>query len=247
MNGETMPNGATWWALADALGCPVCAPREFDFVFAIYLNGSVSAPADATAPELILPSDIPEEATGTNGAQVTWPTPTATDDVDGSVSVSCDKNSGDAFPLGTTTVSCEATDAAGNKATGSFKVTVTYDWSGVLQPINADGSSIFKLGSTVPVKFALSGESAAIQDATAKLTFRKIDNGIEGSVLEATSTSAATEGNLFRYDATTKQYIFNWGTKDLASGAGTYKLTIDLGDGTHNDPQAKNHVLVSLK
>ena len=53
--------------------------------------------------------------------------------------------------------------------------------------------------------------------------------------------------NLFRYDATGGQYIFKWDTKGLESGAGTYKLTIDLGDGTHNDPQAKNHVLVSLK
>jgi hypothetical protein len=28
---------------------------------------------------------------------------------------------------------------------------------------------------------------------------------------------------------------------------GTYKLSIDLGEGTADDPQAKNHVLVSLK
>jgi hypothetical protein len=44
--------------------------------------------------------------------------------VDDSVTVNCDKVSGDTFPLGTTTVNCSATDAAGNKAEGSFNVTV---------------------------------------------------------------------------------------------------------------------------
>jgi hypothetical protein len=114
-----------------------------------------------------------------------------------------------------------------------------------LQPVNADGSSIFKLGSTVPVKFAVSGDSAGITNATAKLTYRKVDNGIEGTVMEATSTATATSGNLFRYDTASRQYVFNWGTKGLEQG--TYKLSINLGDGTVEDPQTKNHVLVSLR
>lgn len=41
--------------------------------------------------------------------------------------------------------------------------------------------------------------------------------------------AAASSGNLFRYDAEGDQYLFNWGTKGLT--AGTYELTIDLGDG----------------
>ena len=48
-------------------------------------------------------------------------------------------------------------------------------------------------------------------------------------MLEAISTSNATTGNLFRYDATSSQYIFNLNTKTLS--AGTYQLRIDLGDG----------------
>src|SRR6185436_6712518 len=53
----------------------------------------------------------------------------ATDDVDGSVAVTCKIGattitSPRTFPLGTTTVDCTATDAAGNEATGSFTVTV---------------------------------------------------------------------------------------------------------------------------
>jgi hypothetical protein len=35
-------------------------------------------------------------------------------------------------------------------------------------------------------------------------------------------------GNLFRYDPTAKQYIFNLSTKTLS--AGSYQLLIDMGD-----------------
>lgn len=45
----------------------------------------------------------------------------------------------------------------------------------------------------------------------------------------ATSTSAANKGNLFRYDATERQYISNLNTKLMQ--VGTYQLSIDLGDG----------------
>ena len=77
---------------------------------------------DTTAPELALPADITEEATSAAGATVDF-TATSTDLVDGGVLVTCAPPAG-VFALGTTTVSCSATDAAGNTATGSFTVTV---------------------------------------------------------------------------------------------------------------------------
>jgi hypothetical protein len=108
-------------------------------------------------------------------------------------------------------------------------VTVTAAWSNFLQPVNADGSSNFKLGSTVPVKFQLTGASTGITNLVARLYIQRMGAGSAGSELEAISTSNATTGNLFRYDATAGQYIFNLGTKTLSTG--TYKLRIDLGDG----------------
>jgi hypothetical protein len=104
---------------------------------------------------------------------------------------------------------------------------VTYAWSGVLQPINADGSSVFKAGSTVPVKFTFSGSCAA--GLVAYLGYAKIDNDVAGLVNEANSTSAATTGNRFRFDAGSGQFIYNWSTKGLSQG--TYQLRIDLRDG----------------
>jgi hypothetical protein len=78
---------------------------------------------DTTAPDLALPADITAEATGAAGAAVTYAA-TASDIVDGAVTPACSIPSGATFALGTTTIICSATDAAGNTASGSFAVTV---------------------------------------------------------------------------------------------------------------------------
>jgi hypothetical protein len=78
---------------------------------------------DTTAPALTVPADIVAEATGPAGAAVAY-TATAADIVDGSVTPSCTPSSASTFALGTTAVSCSATDTAGNTSTGSFSVTV---------------------------------------------------------------------------------------------------------------------------
>jgi hypothetical protein len=87
-------------------------------------NGSFSIMVgDNTAPLLVLPGDMTEEAQGPAGTAIAF-TPSAMDIVDGSLPVACDHASGETFGLGTTTVACSATDAAGNPASGSFKVTI---------------------------------------------------------------------------------------------------------------------------
>jgi hypothetical protein len=192
---------------------------------------------DTTAPIISgMPSDINKTATSSVGAVVDYTNPTASDLVDGNVAMSCEPPSGSTFPLGTTQVNCSATDESGNKAEKSFKVSVTYAWSGISQPINggstpeySDDTSVFKLGSTVPVKFTLTNASAGIAGAEAKLYAAKVTNQVVGTEVETTSTATASSGNLFRYDASSGQYIFNWSTKDLT--AGTYQLRIDLADG----------------
>jgi hypothetical protein len=113
-----------------------------------------------------------------------------------------------------------------SQAPGHYSfVSTTYAFSGFLQPIDSDGSSIFKLGSTVPVKFKLSPNPGTA--VTATLSFAKLTGDILGDEMEATSTAAATTGNLFRYDATSGQYIFNWGTKGLTAGTYQLKVTLD--------------------
>jgi hypothetical protein len=78
---------------------------------------------DTTAPTLTLPANITTEAAGPSGATVSY-TATASDVVDGALAPSCTPASGSTFAIGTTTVTCSSTDAHGNKATGTFTVTV---------------------------------------------------------------------------------------------------------------------------
>jgi len=78
---------------------------------------------DTTPPALILPSTTVAEATGPAGAFVTLRA-SATDIVDGAVPVMCSPSLDSMFPLGTTTVTCSATDAHANASTGTFNVVV---------------------------------------------------------------------------------------------------------------------------
>ncbi|MBS0226306.1 MAG: HYR domain-containing protein, partial [Proteobacteria bacterium] len=77
------------------------------------------------------PSNISLSAGAGCDAVATWTTPTVSDNCSGA-SISGDHSSGDAFPLGTTTVTYTATDAAGNQSTCSFDVTVTDDTDPVI-------------------------------------------------------------------------------------------------------------------
>jgi LPXTG-motif cell wall-anchored protein len=80
---------------------------------------------DCTAPVLAnVPADLVIEADATDGADVTYVPPTATDAVDGAVAVDCDVPSSSRLPIGITVVSCMADDRAGNVATAAFSVTV---------------------------------------------------------------------------------------------------------------------------
>ena len=76
---------------------------------------------DTTPPDLTVPSDM----TVTYGAGVTF-NATAIDVADETPVVTCNPVSGSVFStIGTTTVSCTATDASGNTAADSFTVTTT--------------------------------------------------------------------------------------------------------------------------
>jgi HYR domain len=89
-------------------------------------RGSASFPVavvDSTPPTLVLPAPIVVDEDGTGGATVSF-TVTATDIVSGSVKPVCTPASGSRFVVGATTVSCDAADAAGNHASGTFQVTV---------------------------------------------------------------------------------------------------------------------------
>jgi hypothetical protein len=79
-------------------------------------------PPDATPPVVTVPADVTVDAIFPAGAPVTYAA-TAGDNV-GVASFNCSAASGGVFPIGMTTVSCTATDAAGNSTTASFGIRV---------------------------------------------------------------------------------------------------------------------------
>jgi hypothetical protein len=78
---------------------------------------------DKEAPSLTVPADFSVNATSPSGAAVSFAV-SAVDNV-GVTLVSCDHASGSNFPVGSTLVTCFASDAAGNRSTKSFHVVVT--------------------------------------------------------------------------------------------------------------------------
>lgn len=81
---------------------------------------------DTTPPTIDVPAPatLVFEAGGPDGASVTYPSPRATDLVDGAVATQCAPLPGGVFALGSTDVACTAKDAAGNEATLTFPIQV---------------------------------------------------------------------------------------------------------------------------
>jgi hypothetical protein len=82
---------------------------------------------DTQPPSITCPANVVAVAApacpANSGTTVTYPPPTASDNCPG-VTVACVPPSGTVFPIGTSTVTCTATDASGNTATCSFSVRI---------------------------------------------------------------------------------------------------------------------------
>jgi predicted outer membrane repeat protein len=107
----------------------------------------------------------------------------------------------------------------------------------ILQPVNADGSSVFKQGRTVPLKFRVCNNVGASVGPTATastvVTYFKIVKAVAncGSCTVDETVNSTTPDTAFRWDATAQQWIFNLSTKNLVSGT-SYYYEIGLNDGT---------------
>ena len=109
--------------------------------------------ADATPPTIEQPEDVFVSAVDASGASATYTAPAAHDNVDLNVAVTCAPASGERFPLGLTTVTCGASDAAGNAAAPvTFTVHVVDTTPPVLAPIANITTSTS--GSSAIVMFA---------------------------------------------------------------------------------------------
>ncbi|MBI2498438.1 MAG: HYR domain-containing protein [Opitutae bacterium] len=164
-------------------------------------------PSDATPPVISAPADITTEATGPDGAVVSF-TATANDNVDGPVSVLANPASGSTFPLGSTTVALGAGDAAGNIATTSFTVTVVDTTPPVITP---------------PADIVAEATSAAGANVT--FTVANATDLVSGSV---PVVAAPASGGTFPLGVSTVAL----GASDAAGNAATSSFTVTVRDTT---------------
>ncbi len=108
----------------------------------------------------------------------------------------------------------------------------------ILQPINADGTSVFKQGSTVPAKFRVcdaNGNSVGTPGVVADFKLIRKVSGTEDTSVNETVAST-TPDTAFRWSSTDQQWIFNVNTKALSKNY-TYYYRITLNDGSTIDFQ----------
>jgi hypothetical protein len=107
----------------------------------------------------------------------------------------------------------------------------------ILQPINAGGTSVFKLGSTVPTKFRVcdaNGNSVGIPGTVA--FYQLITAGTTSGLAVDEDSYSTTADSAFRWDSTGKQWIFNQATgknnTTLSQTNTVYSFKIALNDGS---------------
>ena len=122
---------------------------------------------DTIAPFLNVPSQFMTNATSASGAAVNFLGPvSAFDSVDGSVTPSCTPSTGSNFPIGSTQVSCTATDAHGNTSLPKTFTVHVNDRLTIHLPANIVAEATSASGAAVPFSVSATyfqGGSAPVQ------------------------------------------------------------------------------------
>jgi hypothetical protein len=135
-----------------------------------------------------------------------------------------------------------ASDNVSNSSSSSTNYSVVYPSSGlclgeaghqILQPINADGSSVFKRNSTVPAKFRVCDANGSSVSTAGMVSGFNLVQVISGTVVSNVNeqVDSTTPDSAFRWDSAAQQWIFNISTRSL-SVSKTYVYLITLNDGS---------------
>ena len=137
----------------------------------------------------------------------------------------------------------------GSSSTRLHTVIAPYTFTGFLSPLSPAGtlsapsdSGTGNFTKGVPLKWQVRDSSGAFLSSlttTQTLYATYYVGGVctAGAATGPVSvlylpTSGATGGSTFRYDPSNNQFLFNWSTKSLATGAGCYEVVLQLNDGS---------------
>jgi CSLREA domain-containing protein len=167
---------------------------------------------DKTAPTLnpsVAPNPVLLNGTATATAN-------ASDSLSGIASASC--GAPDTASVGFKSVSCAATDLAGNTATASANYQVIYNFAGFFQPIaNLPVVNEVNAGQSVPIKFSLSGYQGLNIFAAGYPISSPVAcaAGEPGSTIDQTVSAGSSS---LSYDAATDRYTYVWKTNKAWKG-----------------------------
>ena len=231
---DRAPNGAGWysapvtidWLATDTSGPPTDPPdtaASTEGARVTYTSdpscdpswncatGSLALSIDTVAPSLaptISPGAILLHGTATA-------TPHASDGTSGVASQNC--GAPDTSPAGLHTLSCTATDVAGNSTTVSVPYVVQYRILGFFSP---SGNAKWKGGQTVPVKVALGDVNGIrIPDAAAQ--------GLLSPVCRVTFVATGTQSAsaCMKYDPVNDQLTYPW---KLGQATGAVTISVQV-------------------
>lgn len=104
-----------------------------------------------------------------------------------------------------------------------------YTFGGFQPPIHTDGSGVYNLGRTLPIKFTLTDANGnATTSAAATLVMTQIQGGVLGTNPVTLTSETNDTGNIFRVSS--GQYMYNLDTGQFS--AGTWQLKVVLNDGS---------------
>jgi len=117
----------------------------------------------------------------------------------------------------------------------------SWTFGGYEQPVEQDGSGAYHRKQTIPFKFRLTDcASNPVPGAVATIEVFFYADGVVGTkVKDITSSGQANTDNLYRFDASGNQYIYNLSTLPLSINT-TYLVRTRISDGTTHD------VLISI-
>ncbi len=140
-------------------------------------------------------------------------------------------------PVGSYPITCSGASAANynfSYVSGTLRIQYATNVGHLIQPpINADGTSVFNQGRTVPAKFSVY-DANGVSVGTPGVVSSFFLTGILSGTATATVEDVVDTNNpdtAFRWDPTSQQWIFNITTGNLSAGS-TYIYNITLNDGS---------------
>jgi HYR domain-containing protein len=208
------PSGSTFAVGTTTVNCTAidASDRSASCSFTVTVN-------DTQPPTITCPADITAVAAATCPASLTkavnFPAPTASDNCPG-VTVVCSPASGSIFPVGTTTVTCTATDRGGNPASCTFAVSV---FNVCLQDDSNPSTVVLLNSSTGEYRFCCGGT-----------TF----DGIGTVKIKGCTITLQDNTSDFRVVASVDNSVFR-GSASLQSPPGTIRCAITDRDTRNNN------------